>query len=37
MAKGGHWLTGKKATMILCSVVVRSGKKILVRTADVHG
>jgi hypothetical protein len=37
MTKGGRWLTDKKATMILCSVVARSGKKILVRTADVPG
>ena len=37
MAKGGHRLTDKKATMILCSVVPKSGKKILVRTADVPG
>jgi hypothetical protein len=37
MAKGGQWLTDKKATMILCSVISNPGKKILFRTADFAG
>jgi hypothetical protein len=37
MAMGGQWFTDKKATMILCSVVSKFGKKILINTADVSG